>query len=65
MNMGYSTAVKAISGGKTALSLTIPLGTGVHRRMIYTELKEGFSFEKIAITIKVDEYFVYDKTYII
>lgn len=63
--MGYSTAVKAIPGGKTALSLTIPLVTGIHRRMIYTELKEGFLFEKIATTIKANEYFVYDKTYVI
>ena len=33
MSMGHTVAVKAIEGVKAALSMTIPLGTGVHRRM--------------------------------
>lgn len=33
MSMGHSVAAKAIDGVKDALSMTIPLGTGVHRRM--------------------------------
>ena len=32
MSMGHSTAVKAIPGVANALSMTIPLGTGIHRR---------------------------------
>jgi len=65
MSMGHSTAVKSIPGVKNALSLTIPLGTGVHRRMVYIELKEGFSFEKVASAIKADEYFVHDETHVV
>lgn len=65
MSMGHSTAVKSIPGVKNALSLTIPMGTGVHRRMVYIELKEGFSFEEVASAIKADEYFVHDETHVV
>jgi len=65
MSMGHSTAVKSIPGVKNALSLTIPLGTGVHRRMVYIKLKEGFPFEEIASAIKADEYFVHNETHVI
>jgi len=65
MSMGHSTAVKSISGVKNALSLTVPMGTGVHRRMVYIELKEGFSFEEVASAIKTDEYFVHDETHVV
>ena len=34
MSMGHTVAVKAIEGVKAALSMTIPMGTGVHRRMV-------------------------------
>ena len=37
MSMGHTVAVKAIEGVKAALSMTIPMGTGVHRRMVYIE----------------------------
>ena len=33
-SMGHTVAAKAIPGVKDALSMTIPLGTGVHRRMV-------------------------------
>ena len=36
MSMGHTVAVKAIDGVKAALSMTIPTGTGIHRRMVYT-----------------------------
>ncbi|MEA1940095.1 MAG: diaminopimelate dehydrogenase [Candidatus Caldatribacteriota bacterium] len=65
MSMGHSTAVKSIPGVIDALSLTIPLGTGIHRRMVYIELEKGFSFEKISKTIKTDKYFIHDETHVI
>jgi len=65
MSMGHSTAVKSISGVKEALSLTIPLGTGIHRRMVYIELEKGFSFDEVAQIIKTDEYFIHDETHVI
>ena len=65
MSMGHTVAVKAIEGVKAALSMTIPLGTGIHRRMVYVEVKEGYKFENIAAAIKSDSYFVNDETHVI
>ncbi len=62
MSMGHTVAVKAIEGVKAALSMTIPTGTGVHRRMVYIELQEGYDFESVANAIKADGYFVNDET---
>jgi diaminopimelate dehydrogenase len=64
MSMGHSVAVKAISGVKDALSVTVPLGTGIHRRMVYVELHDGASFDEVARLIKLDAYFVNDETHV-
>ena len=64
MSMGHTVAVKAIEGVKAALSMTIPLGTSIHRRMVYIELEEGYDFEKVAEAIKNDAYFVHDETHV-
>ena len=64
MSMGHTVAVKAIEGVKAALSMTIPLGTGIHRRMVYIELEEGYDFDKVAEAIKSDAYFVHDETHV-
>jgi diaminopimelate dehydrogenase len=65
MSMGHTVAVKAIEGVKAALSMTIPTGTGVHRRMVYIEVKEGYDFKKVAAAIKADDYFAHDETHIL
>ena len=44
--------------------MTIPVGTGIHRRMVYIELKEGYNFDEVAATIKADAYFVNDETHV-
>lgn len=64
MSMGHTVAVKAIEGVQAALSMTIPTGTGIHRRMVYIELKEGYEFDKVAAAIKADPYFVNDETHV-
>ena len=64
MSMGHTVAVKAIEGVKAALSMTIPTGTGIHRRMVYIELNEGYDFDKVAAAIKADPYFVNDETHV-
>jgi len=64
MSMGHTVAVKAVDGVKAALSMTIPAGTGIHRRMVYVELKEGCNFETVAQTIKTDDYFAHDETHV-
>ena len=65
MSMGHTVAVKAVEGVKAALSMTIPTGTGVHRRMVYIEVKDGYDFDKVAAAIKADPYFVHDETHVI
>ncbi len=64
MSMGHTVAVKAIKGVKNALSMTIPVGTGIHRRMVYIELEEGFELSEVAAAIKADEYFCHDETHV-
>lgn len=64
MSMGHSVAVKNIEGVENALSMTIPLGTGVHRRMVYVQLKPEADFDKIKQTIKNDPYFIKDETHV-
>lgn len=65
MSMGHTVAVKAIEGVKAALSMTIPLGTGVHRRMVYIEVEDGYDFKQVAAAIKTDDYFAHDETHVI
>ena len=65
MSMGHTVAVKAVPGVKAALSMTIPVGTGIHRRMVYVELEEGADFSKVAADIKADPYFVNDETHVV
>ena len=62
MSMGHTVAVKAIEGVKAALSVTIPVGTGIHRRMVYIELEAGYDYADVANRIKADAYFVKDDT---
>lgn len=64
MSMGHTVAVKAIKGVKAALSMTIPTGTGIHRRMVYVELEEGADFNEVAAAVKADPYFVNDETHV-
>lgn len=64
-SMGHTVAVKAIEGVKDALSMTIPLGTGIHRRMVYIELLPGYKEEVVAAAIKADPYFASDETHVI
>ena len=63
-SMGHSVAVRAIEGVKDALSMTIPTGTGIHRRMVYVELEEGVDFKAVEAAIKADPYFVNDETHV-
>ena len=64
MSMGHTVAVKAIPGVRNALSMTIPVGTGIHRRMVYVEVEDGFSFDEISAAVKNDPYFVHDETHV-
>ncbi|MDO4930458.1 MAG: diaminopimelate dehydrogenase [Bacteroidales bacterium] len=65
MSMGHTVAVKAIPGVKAALSMTIPTGTGIHRRMVYIEVEPGHDFAQVAAAIKADAYFANDETHVV
>ncbi len=65
MSMGHSVAAKSIEGVKDALSITIPVGTGIHRRMVYVELEEGVGIDKVSRAIKADSYFCNDETHVV
>lgn len=64
MSMGHTVCVKSKPGVKDALSMTIPLGTGIHRRMVYVELEDGASLEDVTKAVKEDPYFASDETHV-
>lgn len=64
MSMGHSVCVRGKKGVRNALSVTIPLGEGIHRRMVYVELEEGASLEQVTADIKADPYFANDETHV-
>ncbi len=64
MSMGHSVAAKSIAGVKDALSMTIPCGTSVHRRMVYIELENGADFKAVEKVILSDDYFAHDDTHV-
>ena len=62
MSMGHSVVAKSITGIKDAMSLTIPLGTGVHRRMVYVVLEPGADVEHVRKLVKSEPDFSNDET---
>ncbi len=64
MSMGHTVCVKSKSGVKNALSMTMPKGDGMHRRMVYVELEEGASLDDVARAVKEDPYFASDETHV-
>ena len=64
MPMGHSVCVRSKKGVKNALSVTIPLGEGIHRRMVYVELEDGYTLEQVTKEIKADPYFANDETHV-
>ena len=64
MSMGHSVCVRSKEGVKNALSMTIPLGEGIHRRMVYVELEDGAKLEEVTKAIKADPYFASDETHV-
>lgn len=65
MSMGHTVCVKSKPGVKDALSMTMPKGDGVHRRMVYVELEPGASLQEVEKAVKADPYFSSDETHVI
>ena len=63
-SMGHSVCVRSKEGVRDALSMTIPVGQGIHRRMVYVELEEGADFKAVEAAIKADPYFASDETHV-
>ena len=64
MSMGHSVCARSKDGVKNALSMTIPKGEGLHRRMVYVEMEDGAKLEDVAAAIKADPYFANDETHV-
>ena len=64
MSMGHFVCVRSKAGVKNALSMTIPLGEGIHRRMVYVELEDGAKLDEVTAAIKADPYFANDETHV-
>ena len=65
MSMRHTVAAKAVKGVKGALSMTIPLGTGVHRRMVYVQLEDDADLAQVTTAIRSDDYFAHDEIHVI
>ena len=63
-SMGHSVCVRSKEGVKDALSMTITVGEGIHRRMLYEEQEEGAKLEEVTAAIKADPYFSSDETHV-
>lgn len=61
-SMGHSVAAASKPGVIKALSMTIPVGKGVHRREVFVELEEGADFAAVEQAILTDPYFIHDET---
>ena len=64
MSMGHSVVARSKKGVKNALSMTIPLGEGIHRRMVYVELEDGYTVEQDYDELKADDYFAHDELHV-
>jgi diaminopimelate dehydrogenase len=62
MSMGHSVCAKSKPGVRDAISMTIPAGNGVHKRMVYVELEDGADFASVEQAIRTDDYFAKDDT---
>jgi diaminopimelate dehydrogenase len=65
VSLGHSVEAKKAAGVKDAISITIPKGEGVHRRVVYVELAEGASIESVTKGILANNYFTHDETHVI
>jgi diaminopimelate dehydrogenase len=64
MSMGHSVVAASVPGVKKALSITVPKGSGLHRRMVYIEMEDASRFEEAKAAIIADSYFSHDETHV-
>ena len=61
-SMGHSVVAASKEGVLKALSMTIPMGKGLHSREVFVELEQGADFAAVEKAIKEDPYFASDPT---
>ncbi len=59
-SMGHSVAARAIPGVADAISITIPIGSGRHSRLVYVLPESGVDQESIRKSLAADPYFSHD-----
>ncbi len=64
ISLGHSTACRNITGVRDAVSYTIPVGSGVHRREVYIQLEPDADLSSVRREIEEDPYFARDDTVI-
>lgn len=65
MSLGHSVAARSVNGVADAVAVTIPLGTGKHRRMVYVLLEPGADLKQVEQEITHNAYFAKDETQIV
>jgi len=61
MSMGHSVAARGVKGVADAISITLPLGMGKHRRRVYVKPDGTQTKEEIYKNLKSDDYFAHDE----
>lgn len=61
MSMGHSVAARAVGGVKDAISITMPLGKGKHKRLVYVIADGTKAQDEVRALIKADNYFAHDE----
>ena len=63
--MGSWVVPRSKKGVKKALARTMPQGAGIHSRLVYVELEEGFTAQQVYDELKADDYFAHDELHVI
>lgn len=65
MSLGHTVAAKSASVVEDAVSITVPIGEGIHRRIVYVKLLPGTNKAEVEQAIKSDKYFSESDTHVI
>ncbi|GHT39699.1 meso-diaminopimelate D-dehydrogenase [Bacteroidia bacterium] len=60
MSMGHSVVARGVRGVADAVSVTLPLGMGKHKRLVYVKPDGTQTKEEIYNNMKADDYFAHD-----
>ncbi|MGB2578760.1 diaminopimelate dehydrogenase [Elusimicrobium simillimum] len=61
MSMGHSVVARGVKGVADAVSITLPLGMGKHKRHVYVVLDGTQTKEQVYTNMKADKYFAHDE----